>query len=163
MKTSKTQGSPKTFKRNDSLGAIQEPVYQYVSGNVLEQYLSDKFFLFQAISQGLPYKVFEGIRQFTGITDQEWANILDMSLKSLYRYKQSEKKFKSIHSEKILEVAEASQEGMKFFGSLSFYLQWLHQPSMALGGLKPIQLLSSSYGKDMVVAELQRMQSGVFA
>lgn len=143
--------------------AVREPVQQYAAGNVLEQFLSDKFQLFQTISKGLPYKVFEGIRQFTGISDQEWAHILDMSLKSLYRYKQSEKKFKSIHSEKILEVAEASQEGLKFFGSMAPYQQWLHQPSFALGGLQPIELLRSSYGKDMVVAELQRLQSGVFA
>lgn len=160
------KSAPKTTASNspeDYLMAVSEPVQHYHTGNVLERYLEDKFQLFQTISKGLPYKVFEGIRQFTGISDQEWAHILDMSLKSLYRYKQSEKKFKSIHSEKILEVAEASQEGLKFFGSMVSYQQWLHQSSFALGGLKPIDLLSSSYGKDMVVSELQRLQSGAFA
>ena len=39
---------------------------------------------------------------------------------------------------------------------------WLYTPSFALGGLKPFDLLSDSYGKEMVMTELHKIDEGIF-
>jgi uncharacterized protein (DUF2384 family) len=39
---------------------------------------------------------------------------------------------------------------------------WLNTPNFALGKLKPIELLKDSYGKEMVIGELVRVNHGIF-
>ena len=93
----------------------------------------------------------------------DWANVLDISTKSLQRYKTSpERHFKPIHSEKIIEMAEVTKVGLDVFGNIDKLKLWLNTPSYALGNLKPIELLKDSYGKEMVISELNRINHGIF-
>ncbi len=125
-------------------------------------FLSDKMMLIKAIHHGLPYSLFEQIQQVTPFSDEDWAQILDVSTKSLQRYKASaDHTFKSIHSEKILEMAEVTHLGMEVFGSKSKFNHWLNTPSYALSRMKPIDLLMSSYGKEMVMSELIHINHGI--
>ena len=90
-----------------------------------------------------------------------WADLLDISTKSLHRYKKSLKHFKPSHSEKIIEMAEVTQLGMEVFGETEKFRLWLETPNYALGNLKPMELLKDSYGKDMVTGELTRINYGI--
>ncbi len=127
-------------------------------------FFQDKMLLIKAIRKGLPYKIFYQIKQFTPFTDTDWANYLDLSLKSLQRYRDDAGfYFKPIHSEKILELAEVTSFGVSVFDSSEQFYAWLHTPSYALSGLKPVALLKDSYGKELVMAELNRIDFGIFA
>jgi putative toxin-antitoxin system antitoxin component (TIGR02293 family) len=88
---------------------------------------------------------------------------LDISTKPLHRYKKSLKHFKPSHSEKIIEMAEVTQLGLDVFGNMDKLKLWLETPSYALGNLKPMELLKDSYGKDMVIGELTRINYGILA
>lgn len=127
-----------------------------------ETFLEDKMLIILAIRNGIPYSLFELIQQHTPFTESDWANFLDISTKSLHRYKTSpEHYFKSIHSEKIIEIAEVTKAGLDVFGGMEKLKLWLNTPSYALGKLKPIELLKDSYGKEMVMSELHRINHGI--
>lgn len=58
-------------------------------------------------------------------------------------------------------MAEVTNIGMDVFGSMEKYKLWLNTPNFSLGGLKPIELLQDSNGKEMVVSELTRINHGI--
>ncbi len=136
------------------------------SGNkqiTYEKFLEDKMLIISAIRAGIPYALFDLIQHYTPFSEYDWANFLDISTKSLQRYKaSSEHHFKPIHSEKIIEMAEVTKVGLVVFGDMEKLKLWLNTPSYALGNLKPIELLKDSYGKEMVIGELHRIDYGIF-
>ena len=125
------------------------------------EFLSNKMLMILIIREGIPYSFFNLIRHYTPFTDNDWASFLDISSKSLQRYKQSSKNFKSIQSEKIIEMAEVTNVGLDVFGTMDKFKLWLDAPNFALGNLKPKELLKDSYGKEMVIGELTRINYGI--
>lgn len=129
-----------------------------------EDLINNKLMLVKTIRIGIPFNLFTEIKNITPFSDDDWAEILSVSTKSLQRYKQDKNfLFKSIHSEKIIEIAEVSLLGNLVFGDSSKFKLWLNTPSYALGNMLPIELLKDSYGKEMVLAELHRIDHGIFA
>jgi putative toxin-antitoxin system antitoxin component (TIGR02293 family) len=124
---------------------------------------NNKMLIVGLIRQGIPYSLFTLIQDFTPFSENDWAGFLDISTKSLHRYKQVDKNFKPIQSEKIIELAEVTSVGLEVFGNMEKFKLWLDTPNYALGNLKPVELLKDSYGKDMVVSELTRINHGIFA
>jgi putative toxin-antitoxin system antitoxin component (TIGR02293 family) len=127
-----------------------------------EKFLEDKMLIILAIRTGIPYSLFDLIQNYTPFSDSDWAHFLDISTKSLHRYKTApEHHFKPIHSEKIIEMAEVTKVGLDVFGSIEKLKLWFNTPNYALGKLKPIELLKDSYGKEMVITELNRINHGI--
>lgn len=126
------------------------------------EFLSDKMLMISAIRAGIPYSLFDLIRDVTPFSETEWSEFLNISTKSLSRYKQSSRPFKPIQSEKIIELAEVANIGKDVFGSIEKFKLWLDTPNLALGKMKPIELLKDSYGKEMVIGELTRIEHGIF-
>lgn len=125
-------------------------------------FFADKMLIIAAIRTGIPYTLFSIIQDYTPFTENDWADFLDVSTKSLQRYKQASKyHFKPIHSEKIIEMAEVTTVGLDVFGNIDKLKQWLNTPSYALGSFKPIELLKDSYGKELVMNELTRINHGI--
>jgi putative toxin-antitoxin system antitoxin component (TIGR02293 family) len=127
-----------------------------------EEFLANKMLIIAAIRAGIPYSLFDLIRDYTPFTENDWANFFDISTKSLQRYKSSaDHHFKPIHSEKIIEMAEVTKVGLDVFGTIDKLRLWLNTPSYALGNLKPIELLKDSYGKELVISELIHINHGI--
>ncbi len=125
-------------------------------------FLSNKMLIIAAIRIGISYSLFGLIQHYTPFTENNWADFLDISTKSLQRYKAEKKHhFKTIHSEKIIEMAEVTQMGLDVFGDMEKLKLWLNTQNYALGNLKPIDLLKDSYGKEMVMSELVRINYGI--
>jgi putative toxin-antitoxin system antitoxin component (TIGR02293 family) len=125
-------------------------------------FLANKILIIKIIRQGIPYSFFNLILQVSPFSENEWAGILDISTKSLQRYKQSTRHFKPTQTEKIIEIAEVSNLGMEIFDDMEKFKLWLNTPNFALGNIKPSELLKDSYGKEMVVSELTRINHGIF-
>lgn len=127
-----------------------------------QEFLADKKLVILAIRNGITYSFFSAIQQLTPFSDSEWANFLDISSKSLHRYKVTPNfKFKRIHSEKIIELAEVTVIGLDVFGNMEKFKLWLDTPNFALGNLRPFELLNDSYGKELVLSELTRINHGI--
>lgn len=128
-----------------------------------DEMLEDKMLLIYMIRAGIPFSLFDLIKTATPFTESDWASFLDLSTKSLQRYKsEAGFNFKPIHTEKILEMAEVTKAGLEVFGDMEKLKLWLNTPNYSLGSMKPIELLKDSYGKNMVLDELLRIEHGIF-
>jgi putative toxin-antitoxin system antitoxin component (TIGR02293 family) len=129
-----------------------------------QEFIKNKMLIVYAIRTGIPYTFFEQIQAHTPFTENDWIVFLDLSSKSLQRYKaETSHTFKPSHTEKIFEVAEVSEYGLETFGSMDKFKLWLQTPNYSLGKLTPMELLKDSYGKEMVMAELTRINYGILA
>lgn len=126
-------------------------------------FITDKMLIIEAIRVGIPYSLFDLIQHYTPFSESDWANFLDISTKSLQRYRQSSKQFKPNQSEKIIEMAEVTNVGLDVFGDMHKFKLWLDTPNFALGNMKPMDLIKDSYGKELVISELIRINYGILA
>lgn len=126
-------------------------------------FLADKMLIILLIRKGVPYSLFNVIQDYAPFTENDWASLLDISTKSLQRYKQDSRHFRPFQSEKIIEMSEVTNIGLEVFGDMNKFKLWLDTPNFSLGKLKPIDLLRDSYGKEMVVAELIRISHGLLS
>lgn len=157
-------------EQNTVLNEANEPLSIYAkklgndSGQIsFSDFFQDKMLIVKAIAKGIPFQIFNQIKAFTPFSEADWAGYLDLSSKTLQRYRDDKSfRFKPIHTEKIIEIAEVTNFGMEVFGSSEKFYSWLNAPSYALGGLKPAKLIKNSYGKEMVMAELNRIEYGIF-
>jgi len=131
------------------------------SGITYSEFLSDKMMIIGLIREGVPYSLFSLIKEAAPFTEANWAEFLNVSTKTLERYKKTSKPFKPLQSEKIIEMAEVTNIGKEVFGSTERFRLWLDTPSFALGKMKPLELLNDSYGKEMVMGELTRISHGI--
>jgi putative toxin-antitoxin system antitoxin component (TIGR02293 family) len=124
-------------------------------------FLSNKMLMILVIREGVPYSLFSLIQHYTPFTEDDWAELLDISTKSLQRYRQASKSFKPSQSERIIEMAEVTKVGLDVFEDMEKFKRWLETPNFSLGNLKPIELLKDSYGKELVMGELTRINYGI--
>jgi putative toxin-antitoxin system antitoxin component (TIGR02293 family) len=142
----------------------QDRGYKLLNKNITyEEFLKNRMLIVHAIREGIPYELFNLIKEITPFNEEDWASFLGISTKSLQRNKIKEDFiFKPLQSEKILELAEVTSLGNTIFDSIEQFYLWLNTPSFALGNLQPIELLKDSYGKEMVVNELNKIDQGIF-
>lgn len=154
----------KAIKNYVSVLEKSENIITDSKGINFSNFFSNKLLIIHAIRKGFPYSLFNQIKIITPFTEKDWADYLNVSVKTLQRHKKDTNYyFKPIHTEKIIELAEVTSLGRKVFDSVEQFYHWLHTPSYALGKLKPAELLKDSYGKELVMDELNRIENGVFA
>jgi putative toxin-antitoxin system antitoxin component (TIGR02293 family) len=142
----------------------QERGYKLLNKKITyDEFLKNRMLIIHAIREGIPYELFNLIKEITPFSEEDWASFLGISTKSLQRNKIKEDFiFKPLQSEKILELAEVTSLGNAVFDTEEQFYLWLNTPSFALGNLEPIELLRDSYGKEMVVNELNKIDQGIF-
>jgi putative toxin-antitoxin system antitoxin component (TIGR02293 family) len=142
----------------------KESGYKLISKNITyNDFFKNRMLLVHAIREGVSFDFFNLIKEKTPFNDEDWASFLGISTKSLQRNKAKDSfVFKPIQSEKIFELAEVTNLGNEVFDEESDFYSWLNTPSFALGNLKPIELLKDSYGKEMVLGELYKIDQGIF-
>ena len=148
------------------IGKVErESGYKLINKNITySNFLKNKMLLVHAIREGVSFELFSLIKEITPFNDEDWASFLGISTKSLQRSKAKEDYvFKPIQSEKIFELAEVTNLGTEVFENQEAFYSWLKTPSFALGNLKPMELLKDSYGKEMVLSELHKIDYGIFA
>jgi putative toxin-antitoxin system antitoxin component (TIGR02293 family) len=142
----------------------QERGYKLLNKKITyDEFLKNRMLIVHAIREGIPYELFNLIKEITPFNEEDWASFLGISTKSLQRNKiKDDFIFKPLQSEKILELAEVTSLGNSVFDTETQFYLWLNTPSFALGNLQPIELLRDSYGKEMVVNELNKIDQGIF-
>lgn len=147
-----------TFFNRRMIGSRAESHKNELSYSV---FIADKMLIIEAIRVGIPYSLFDLIQHYAPFSEQDWAEFLNISTKSLQRYKQSSRQFKPNQSEKIIEIAEVTTIGLDVFGDITKFRLWLDTPNYSLGNLKPMELIKDSYGKELVISELTRINYGI--
>jgi putative toxin-antitoxin system antitoxin component (TIGR02293 family) len=93
---------------------------------------------------------------------QEMAPLLSVNLRTIQRYN-AEKVFNRSISERVLRIAMVVSKGEEIFGSGERFNIWLKESNRALADKKPIDLLVSDFGIDLVLDELGRIEHGIFS
>jgi putative toxin-antitoxin system antitoxin component (TIGR02293 family) len=66
-------------------------------------------------------------------------------------------------TEQVLQIAEVFSRGNEVFGSGADFREWIGSENKALGDKRPMELLSSRFGAQMVLDVLGRIEYGVFS
>jgi putative toxin-antitoxin system antitoxin component (TIGR02293 family) len=108
-------------------------------------------------------KDFDAIVDKTPFTPAEWAGFLQLSERTMQRYRESRKPFQPIQSERIVELAMLYNYGLQTFGEQPKFDAWLEAKNLALGGRTPKELLDTKFGISMIRDALVRIEHGVLA
>lgn len=147
-------------------------VYLFMAKTVelLEQNLSFKavddkgsLFLIKAIREGISYSFFDSMLKYIPFSFNDWSRYLNLSERTLQRYKKEKKPFQAGFAERILEIRLLYKYGVEVFEDPKNFDSWLDTKSIALGEVKPKDLLDTTFGINLVRDELTRIEHGVLA
>lgn len=113
--------------------------------------------------EGIVYDDFMSIVRKSPFSLDEWSRLLHLSERTIQRYRIEKKTFSSLHSEKILELAILFGKGAEVFGDNETFHSWLESENVSMGGIKPGELLDSSFGVEFIKDELIRIEHGILA
>jgi len=123
----------------------------------------DEVNLANMVSEGVSVYHLTKLSDRIHLTLQEWAEYLHLSERTIQRYKKENKSFNPIHTDRIVVIELLYKKGVQVFGIEENFYAWMDTKSIALGGVKPKDLLDTSFGITMVYDELGRIEHGIFA
>jgi putative toxin-antitoxin system antitoxin component (TIGR02293 family) len=141
---------PKKYKPDNETTLAAEPVPVYRSVRLIP-----------AVAD-FPCRKFEKIAARVPFTQKEWASILHLSEKTLQRYAKDNKNFEGIYVERILQMQELIETGLKAFTSAEALYRWLKRDKPVLGELLTFDSLKTSEGIGLVKDEIGRIMYGVY-
>lgn len=123
----------------------------------------DLYKIIQTVREGIPYYAFQNYAEKSPFNLSEWSAFLGLSERSLSRYKKDKKSFDKVHSDRIIEIILLLRKGVEVFGDEKKFTNWMDSNIVAIGGVKPKDLLDSSFGIKLLDDELTRIEYGIFA
>jgi len=124
---------------------------------------NEMYYLIQTTRKGVDFALFSKIAKRNPFTMNEWSGFLHVSERTLQRYRKEKRSFDQVQSERILEIVLLMNHGSEVFGSAEKFSSWLVTESLALGKIKPKQLLDSTFGIGIIKDELIRIEHGLLA
>lgn len=125
--------------------------------------LVDTVELVKLSRKGIAISLFEEIVNSCSYTVKEWSKFLHLTERTIQRYKKENRTFETLQSERIIEIAKLQMKGKEVFGSKVYFEEWMNSKIIALGNIRPVELLDSSFGIDILMDELGRIEHGVLA
>jgi len=118
-----------------------------------------------AIVKGVPYAslVFL-VDHVTDVVEDDVARVLGVSTRTLRRQTEApEKQMPADIASKAWLLAETLAKATEVFGSKEAAEQWMSRPAMGLGRQRPIDLLQTLQGAELVNDFLTRVEYGVYS
>ncbi len=128
-----------------------------------QDYIEDDFAIATHAIEGVDANLFYDMVDITGLKKDTLAEYLDISTKTLDRYKQSHKKLNSFRSEILLKLVTLYKKGIEIFGDINAFRSWLNEPAYGLDNAIPARLMVTSTGIDVIIDELVRIEFGDLA
>lgn len=150
----------KQYTQKETKQTVSEPVIAY-GYNITDD--RGIYSVIDSVNRGISFANFEKIIKKYSFTLQNWAEFLHVSTKTLSRYQKESKTFDALQSERILQIEMLHQRGEEVFGSNENFAIWLAAENLALGKRVPKDLLKNSFGIQLLMDELTRIEHGVLA
>src|SRR5258708_21989248 len=106
------------------------------------------------LREGVAFTYLNSISDRINFTLEDWASYLHLSERTIQRYKKDKKPFDTIYSEKIVQIDMLYKRGAEVFGNEENFHTWMETKSIPLGGVRPKELLDTTYGIKLVTDEL---------
>jgi len=142
------------------------PIKPYVLSNKFSyRSVDDRDILYfvEATRQGIKFPFFLSIAKRSPFNLNEWSHFLHLSERTMQRYVKEKKTFNPLQSEKILQITLLFTLGTDVFGDHEKFHTWLEADNLALGKIKPKELLDTAFGILLLKDELSRIEHGVLA
>lgn len=110
--------------------------------------------------KGLTVKQLNNILKYTNLSFKTLPKIIAISERQLSRYT-SEHILRRDISDQMIQVAQLYHKGYEIFGNERHFQEWMNSEIQGLGFEKPINLLDTSIGIQLVVNELGRLEHGI--
>jgi len=136
------------------------------SRSMLKQYedhLEDRLRLVEDAGAGVPAGAVYELMETTHLNKDFFAGILNISTKTLDRYKQRAKLLSPVGSEMVLKLYSLYKKGEELFGNQTEFRKWIEEPAYGLGNKIPKTLLQTPAGIDLIMDELTRIEFGDLA
>jgi putative toxin-antitoxin system antitoxin component (TIGR02293 family) len=142
----------------NEIGKVMDPEITY--GSLSD---NDIYTFMSAARKGIKYSKFLEIANLSPFDILDWSSFLHLSERTLQRYKKEQGTFDVLHSELIIQLTLLFKYGNEVFGNKDYFNTWLNSVNLALGSIKPKQLLDSYFGIELIKDELTRIEHGVLA
>lgn len=127
---------------------------------VLGKAIHSRFDLVDLGGAGIRKAAVSHLAGYLSLSWRQMAGLLPVTERTLQRYG-TQQKLSRPASEQALQIAEVAAAGAETFGSRERFLAWLDLPSAALGGRRPLELLGSRFGAELIRDELGRIAHGI--
>lgn len=113
--------------------------------------------------RGITAREFQRIVERSPLGIAEWGHALDLSERTLQRFRTSGEKLGRTYTDRVVQLANLMEHGQAVFGDAARFQHWFERPNIALGGARPKDLIDTSFGTGLVNDELGRIEHGLFA
>jgi len=128
----------------------------------IENPFQNRLELIKLVRRGISKKSILKLSELLSLSVKDFAKLLPVTERTIQRYHVN-KRFKSDISEHIILIAEVIVKGLEVFPNQERLKNWLNAPNKSLDNTKPIELLDTSFGAQLVIDELGRMEYGVYS
>ena len=89
--------------------------------------------------------------------------IFEITPKTFTRYRRENSKLPSLFTELAIKILHLYNEGIEIFGTKEIFNHWISKENIGLSNKRPLDLLNTSTGVDMIYEELKRIEFGATA
>jgi len=139
----------------------EERIRALLGGAKVLRPVSTLFQLHAAAERGFNVVVVEMLSKNLNASREELLHALTLSPRTLVR-RQKEGVLSSEESDRVLRLARVASQAEQVLGGREEAVNWLHRPNRSLGGRKPLELVRTDAGAELVVDVLGRLEHGVF-
>lgn len=119
--------------------------------------------LLEMVCDGFPIDVLDRLSALSGFDVQELAHICGMTTFALQK-RQQMGRLSTQQSDRLFRVADVmSAAGELFEGNIGFAKRWLTSSQRGLGERRPIDMLRTRVGAEMVLDLIGRLEHGVLS
>lgn len=146
-----------------SEAAVQYETLRVILGGnkAMKKTIAGDFDLITITREGIKKSTLKSLAAHLGISMETISRLLHTSHRNIQR-KDEEELLDTLKTEKVLELAAFAQRGIEVIGSKAGFIEWLHSPLIALGNKMPVDFLDTSFGIQVVIKILGRLEQGVY-
>ncbi|MCF2486724.1 antitoxin Xre/MbcA/ParS toxin-binding domain-containing protein [Dyadobacter sp. CY347] len=124
----------------------------------------DSFLSFiEVTQQGIPISVAQTVQKKMNLSNKQFGEMLNLSESTFQRRIKNKSVLSPVESERVIDFSKIIAKGMDVFEDENDFNTWLNSPILALGNKKPLELLSSSIGREEVLNVLFRIEHGIYS
>jgi putative toxin-antitoxin system antitoxin component (TIGR02293 family) len=148
-------------------GEIQRVAELFGGAKVLRHELRNALDVHDALTEGLPgeavTQLMHNVRNVLGVRDDALEGALGMSARTVQRFKRApRKRLSRAQSGQVWTFAKILARATGVLGTRELAEHWLASPAMALDRRRPVELLATAAGVEMVEDLLGRIEYGVY-
>lgn len=128
----------------------------------LEKPVQNKLDLIELTRKGISKKSLLKLAELLSISIKDFAKLLPVTERTIQRYN-TNKRFKSDISEHVILIAEVLLKGLEVFENQEKFKKWIDTPNRSFANTAPIKLLDTSFGTQLVIDELGRLEHGIYS